>query len=320
MSLFARLVSCLVAARSSARLMPVLAVAGLGLLGACGSTPGGGGGGILYSGGAAGTVCDPATQNQGCLVEAGGYAVMQCTGTAWAKAASCASGEICVEAVVGGKIGASCKAPEVAADATAGGDSQNNTDSSAATDAAAAGDSTLVDVNIVGQDSTSAKDTTTGSDGTTGKDTTSGKDAVVQADINAKDDVCGNTLCGPQETEATCIADCGPVFTCVWDSCPTEKTACLNNATCKSYLLCSAACTNDSCQQECATTFKAAESFITDLDTCGTSAGCFGGSTGNGSCSGVCDSADDQGGCYCDTQCVEYEDCCPDYNQFCPAP
>lgn len=327
MLLFARLVSCLVAARSSARLMPVLAVAGLGLLGACGSTPGGGGGGILYSGGAAGTVCDPATQNQGCLVEAGGFAVMQCTGTAWAKSASCASGEVCVEAVVGGKISASCKAPATTADAGGTTDSQANNDSSGATDAAAAGDTTLVDVNIIGQDGSSpndsstgpdaGKDTTTGKDSSTGADSTTGKDILIKADISAQSDKCGNTLCGPEETEESCFIDCFPVAACIWTSCPTEKAACLNNATCKSFVECVGACSDETCQEQCGVTFPEAESFMEDLDACGETEGCTTSNPGTGSCSGACGTSEDQGGCFCDDSCVEYGDCCGDYESEC---
>jgi hypothetical protein len=261
------------------------------------------------------------------LVEAGGYAVMQCTGTAWAKAASCASGEICVEAVVGGKIGASCKAQTTTADAT------NGNDTSAATDAAAGGDATLVDVNIIGQDgsspsdsttvsdATTGKDTSTGSDSTTGKDTTTskdsttGKDTLVKADISASSDFCGNTLCGPQETETSCFIDCTPVAACIWSSCPTEKAACLNNATCKSFVECVGACSDENCQAACGETYPSAESFMEDLDACGETEGCT--TTGSGSCSGVCGASEDQGGCFCDDSCVQYDDCCGDYESEC---
>jgi len=37
-------------------------------------------------------------------------------------------------------------------------------------------------------------------------------------------------------------------------------------------------------------------------------------------CSGFCGEAGEDGSCFCDTECVEFGDCCPDYEEFCPVP
>ena len=43
-----------------------------------------------------------------------------------------------------------------------------------------------------------------------------------------------------------------------------------------------------------------------------------GGSTGGPSCAGYCGTDTQVGGsCYCDSQCIQYGDCCPDYGQIC---
>lgn len=44
------------------------------------------------------------------------------------------------------------------------------------------------------------------------------------------------------------------------------------------------------------------------------------GPTNPGSCENACGSQDTQAACYCDAGCQAYDDCCPDYADFCEAP
>jgi hypothetical protein len=107
------------------------------------------------------------------------------------------------------------------------------------------------------------------------------------------------------------------VMACVAQKCATEYSGCFNSAACKGIFTCFDTCPDGSCYQTCYDQGTAAGQAGYDaLASCAQAQGCVSGGGGD-SCQGLCDSQPASGACYCDAGCVDYGDCCADYEQYC---
>lgn len=165
--------------------------------------------------------------------------------------------------------------------------------------------------------------------------------------------VCGNGQCESGESTASCVKDCpaagpscvgkcgGQSGTCYCDElctssgdcCADYQSACGSN-TCTPKCAVGALCgTSDGCGGKCAGSCSAglvcnaSKVCVPNSAKCGNGICETGESTtscasdckpAGGSCSGLCGKA--SSGCYCDSQCKSSNDCCADYDGYCPAP
>ncbi len=133
-------------------------------------------------------------------------------------------------------------------------------------------------------------------------------------DCPATTDNCGNLVCDAGEDATSCPIDCDPANLCVNQNCPTEWSACLNDAGCVAFLNCLNPCAanDNACVQACITKAgNATVTMFTDVQTCYKNAGCGGSTTGGNPCDTACGSQASIG-CYCDAVCMQNGDCCGD--------
>jgi hypothetical protein len=123
-----------------------------------------------------------------------------------------------------------------------------------------------------------------------------------------------------QDTTKTCPAG-QTCYKCVSGYSPSGST-CVQTGTCKPVWQCTAwspaTCTAGQTQTRTCTDSNGCG---TTSDKPATSQACAvtgGGSSYTGTCSGHC-GARGEGNCWCDTACLNHNDCCPDYNSLCVA-
>jgi len=91
-----------------------------------------------------------------------------------------------------------------------------------------------------------------------------------------------------------------------WSYCSTSCPCNAGEGDCDSNAECAAGLT-------CASNVGASYGWASSMDVCQGPSGSAGGS----SCQGACGGAAASGGCYCDSVCAQYGDCCADYSQYC---
>ncbi len=270
-----------------------LAVSMAAFVAACSTGSGAAGSGT--SAAAAGTPCNPVSQNQGCF----NNVRMQCTADAtstlggkWSSAGACATNEICLEAADPSSTSkhiAQCKSSTgTGADATTGSDATTGADGT-----------------ISGGDDTG---TTTKDTGTTigqcgdGFCNTGETAATCPADCGGTTTSCGNGICEAGETKISCAADCATTTNnCGNGTCDAGETASTCPADCGSTTnncgngTCDAGETNATCPQDCPSGTTQQQCIQTncpnELNACGNDAKCVALNTCLGTCSGNTDTA-----------------------------
>ena len=130
---------------------------------------------------------------------------------------------------------------------------------------------------------------------------------------------CGDGQCQPGENQDNCPDDCGGnELQCLSESCPGEMEGCFNNGGCALLATCFDECGGDpGCEDACFDDVGGqAIGLFDDLVDCGFEANCF--DIGGGdSCEGKCGDFVEGADCQCDQECLEYEDCCGDFEALC---
>ena len=267
------------------RIVGIAAIVASCGLSACGSTSAGGGGGT--TGAAAGTPCNPTSQNQGCF----NGVRMQCTadssstlGGKWSLSGPCATGQTCVEAADpadANKHIAQCKG-------------------ASGTDATTSADGAI----IGGDDATTGGKDTSGTIGSCGDGfCNTGETATsCPADCGAANN-CGNGVCDAGETKASCPADCSTTTNKCGNgicdagetktSCPADCSTTTNNC---GNGVCDAGETSTSCPGDCPTggtdpTACLQANCANEYNACGTDQACVDLLTCLGNCTGASDTA-----------------------------
>lgn len=312
-------------------------------LAACGSGSGSGGGGVVTgSGGAAGSLCNPASANQGCF----NGVKMACSpdttstlGGKWGLLGTCDSGATCTESADPADT-SGAKTKKIVTCKVNGSGGGTDTQTGGGDTQMGGGDATIgVEDTMGGGDMAMGSDIGGGKDTAVPKDTGGGKDTVVPKDTGGGGN-CGNGTCDQGESQNSCAEDCADQQACLEANCADELATCGGSPSCVALNTCLQKCTSaqdTACVNACvnANGQTAAQQFQA-LGTCADAAGCLGGgqasNCGDGTCGTgesyancpkdcpkpnghICDTncmaAGKVGaGCYCDDQCGQYGDCC----------